>query len=379
MKIINSSQISLVILGNHTQGLGIVRSARNSRIPIYVVNDLIFSSSRYSKYISSYFKIPKNTIRNLAKSDKNEELVRTLLKLPVKYPSLIMGINEDIVRFIDTNREELSVKYFIHQNPYNIIFDKYEFNNILKEENRIPTCILTDFNINQKNLNDYILKSRTGNKLKNLTGEKALLLSEVKESFKEKIFSTFTNDELIVQKVIRSSHPVKSSCAFSIDGEIFSLFQYEKIRQHPNQFGTGTYLRSIFDNEIFEIAKDLLKSLNYTGISEVEFVLDDSDKVYKIIEMNPRTWKSIHFSSVCEQNMVDKYIKFVQGKKLIPSLNYNTDFFWVDLFTDIPQMLREKKLFKYNNQNLFECTWDKSDPLPFLNTIFLSPFILFKI
>lgn len=375
----SSEKPSIVIIGNHTQGLGIIRSAKECKMPIFVLNDLMFSSSRYSKYLSSYIKIPKGTIKNLAVNIENQNLMKILLNLPVKYPSLLMGVNEDIINYIFNNSIRLSEKYFIPQNAYNIIFDKYEFNNLLKEENKVPTYLLKDIDIDNYFSGNYILKSRLGNKLRNLTAEKALVMNDNSELEIRQILENFNRDELIIQKIIDSKYPIMSSCAFSVEGKILGLFQYEKIRQHPNQFGTGTYLKSIFDEKIFNISKEILLKLKYTGISEIEFIVDEETNVFKAIEMNPRTWKSINFSTECGQNLVLKYANFIMEKEINSELNFHTDYYWVDLFTDIPQMFREKKIFKYSSKKMYECMWDKSDPLPFIFTILLSPFILLKI
>ncbi|MFW9928797.1 MAG: hypothetical protein ACFFD1_05365 [Candidatus Thorarchaeota archaeon] len=369
---------SLVIIGNHTQGLGIIRSAANTGLPIFVVNDLAFSSSRFSKYISSYIRVKNGTIRSLADSVKNDEFTATLLNLPVKYPSILMGINEDIVRYLHMNRDTLSQKYFIPDNPYDIIFDKFEFNNLLEVENRIPTFLLRDIDVESYKKGDHILKSRIGNKLRNLSDEKALIMSKISKSKMEKFLTNLNADELIVQKIVKSKYPIKSSCSFSINGKMIGLFQYEKIRQHPNQFGTGTYLRSIYDEKILELSRNILSKLNYSGISEIEFVIDEEDQSYKVIEMNPRTWKSINFSTQCGQNLVEKYIKYVLGKEVDSSVKYNTNYYWVDIFTDIPQMFREKRVFHYSVKRLFECMWSIKDPLPFITTALFSPYLLFK-
>lgn len=371
---------SLVIIGNHTQGLGIIRSAADVKIPIIVVNDLIFSTSRYSKYLTSYKRVSKGTIKSLADNFENEELLNTLLELPVDYPSILMGINEDVIKFISVNRKKLSGKYCIPDNSYQLIFDKYDFNNLLPDDNKLETYLLKDFDPEKlKYSKNYIVKSRTGNKLRNLTGEKAIELNHKQNFLEDLVNKGFSSEEIIIQELITSENPVKSSCAFSVDGEILGLFQYEKVRQHPNQFGTGTYLKSIYDDKILNIAAGILSKLKYTGISEIEFILDPKNGNYKVIEMNPRTWKSINFSTQCNQNLVEKYIFYIYGKEVKKSLSFEKGKFWVDLFTDIPQMFREKRLFSYNIKNLYECTWDSRDPYPFLMNLLSSPFILLRI
>ena len=90
-----------------------------------------------------------------------------------------------------------------------------------------------------------------------------------------------------MQKVVEGNFPVQSVCTFSENGQIKGLFIYEKIRQHPDRFGTGTYLRSVQNDQVLEIAEIIINQINYTGISEIEFIIDPTDNKYKVIEMNP--------------------------------------------------------------------------------------------
>lgn len=370
---------SLVILGNSVQGLGTIRSVELLNIPVYVLHDVHFCSTRFSRYTTKYIKLQKNTIKNLADSSSNDFLVNKLLSLPVTYPSPLFGINEDIINFFSHNHNALSQKYFIPENNLDHIFDKYEFNKLSPENNRIETYLLSEIKLENFSNYNFLIKSRRGNKLRNHTSKKAIPLTDFNSTHQEIIEKFFDKDELIVQKIVLSSKPVKSSCVFSVNGEILGLFQYEKIRQHPDQFGTGTYLKSIYEPELETLSREILRKLKYTGISEIEFIFDDNDKNYKALEMNPRTWKSINFAAKSGQNLVEKYVKYILNQPFNKSVDYQIEKYWVDIFTDLPQMFREKKIFTYSSNSLFEGTWDKKDPLPFLTNIVFAPLILMKI
>ena len=373
---------SLIVLGNGTQGLGIIRSAGNSGMDIIQINDKLFSAARFSRYITKYIKANPNLLiditNDLVAVDK---LLNILLTLDTAQPSIILGTNEDINEFIFNNREILKSKYFIPENEYELIFDKYMFNNILPKENQIDTFLASYHVFSELNnsKSNYILKGRKGNNFKNKIGKKAILLNELNEGSLTKIIEQIGEVNLIIQKVVESNFPVQSVCSLSVDGEIKSLFIYEKLRQHPDKFGTGTYLRSVDNNEVLKIAEVLLKKINYTGISEIEFIFDPLDNKFKVIEMNPRTWKSINFATQCKQNIVQKYIDYVKGLEVVGGNYYVTNKYWTDIFADVSQMIRERKIFSYHFKSMYECTWEKDDPLPFIASIVLIPFIALKI
>ena len=371
---------ALVILGNGTQGLGIVRSAGNSGIQIIQINDKHISAARFSRYLSKYIRLYSNFFREIANNPEGcSELIKILLDLNIDQPSVLLGTNEDINEFIYSNKTLLEKKYFIPANEYELIFDKFLFNRLLPLENQIETYLDSPKLFFEFKNSNYILKGRKGNKFKNISGKKAILLNEISDEFHSKLVEKIGKENLVVQKIIDGNFPVQSVCAFSEQGEIKGLFIYEKLRQHPDRFGTGTYLRSIESNDVLKIAEIILKKLKYTGISEIEFILDPIDNKFKVIEMNPRTWKSINFATQCSQNIVMKYIDYATGKKIKSSNYYTTDKYWTDLFADFSQMIREHKIFPYHFNNMYECTWEKTDPLPFVFSLLLLPLVAFKI
>src|SRR5690606_930757 len=95
-------------------------------------------------------------------------------------------------------------RYKLFNNPYNIIFDKYEFNKLPDEKNSIPTFLYKDVKLDDFADRNFILKSRIGNKLRNHTAEKALHLKNLNSRLKEIVDKYFQGDELIVQKIIVS-------------------------------------------------------------------------------------------------------------------------------------------------------------------------------
>lgn len=353
-----------VIIGNHTQGLGIVRSAAVAAGDVWVVNDNSISLTRFSKYLSGYRHIGRGTLSHLAQPEFAEELVQVLLELPVDYPALLFGVNEDIVSFIYQHSKRLKHKYFVPDARFDRIYDKYSFNSLLPHSAQIDTRLCSETDIGNVDRPDrFIVKGRQGNAFRQLTGEKAKRLDRVTEAARGMLFARLPPDQVIVQEVIETDRPVTSVCSFSVNGQTSGVFAYEKLRQHPNHFGTGTYLRSIRVDSLEPLADHILKSLDFTGISEIEFIYDCRMSTYKVIEMNPRTWKSIHFASQCGQNLVARYLTYLATGETSGDDQYACDRYWADLATDIPQMIREMKLRRYQ-RGFFECTWDKSDPWP---------------
>ena len=64
-----------------------------------------------------------------------------------------------------------------------------------------------------------------------------------------------------------------------------------RTRQHPIDFGrSSTFVETVERPEVEEIAGRFLKSLNYTGVAEIEFKHDRRDGSYKLLDVNGRFW-----------------------------------------------------------------------------------------
>lgn len=100
------------------------------------------------------------------------------------------------------------------------------------------------------------------------------------------------NDAVIVQEWIPGSGESQYSYAGLWEcGEPVVSLVARRARQHPIDFGrSSTYVETIEQNEVEELACRFLKSLNYTGVAEVEFKHDKRDGHYKLLDVNGRFW-----------------------------------------------------------------------------------------
>lgn len=105
-----------------------------------------------------------------------------------------------------------------------------------------------------------------------------------------KIFPTGL--EALVQSIIQgpNTNHIKVCAYYNHDGERKALFLTRKIRQNPTEFGVGTIMESFHDDELARIGLKFFEGIGYRGIGSIELKLDDRDKKYKMIELNPRLW-----------------------------------------------------------------------------------------
>jgi D-aspartate ligase len=72
-------------------------------------------------------------------------------------------------------------------------------------------------------------------------------------------------------------------------------------RQHPTDFGrSSTYVETIEQNEVEALACRFLKSVNYTGVVEVEFKHDWRDGQYKLLDVKGRFWTWVGLGALAD-------------------------------------------------------------------------------
>jgi predicted ATP-grasp superfamily ATP-dependent carboligase len=65
------------------------------------------------------------------------------------------------------------------------------------------------------------------------------------------------------------------------------------IQRYPALTGPATTVESVDRPDLVAMAEALLQSINYTGVAEVEFIIDERDNTPKLMEINPRFWGSL--------------------------------------------------------------------------------------
>ena len=100
------------------------------------------------------------------------------------------------------------------------------------------------------------------------------------------------SDAIIVQEWIPGAGEAQFSYAALCErGEPVASLVARRTRQHPIDFGrSSTFVETIEQNEVEELARRFLKSIAYTGVAEVEFKHDKRDGGYKLLDVNGRFW-----------------------------------------------------------------------------------------
>jgi predicted ATP-grasp superfamily ATP-dependent carboligase len=193
---------------------------------------------------------------------------------------------------------------------------------------------------------------------------------------------TFTQELIPYQK----QNKTISFTAFAVKGIIKTYWIGQKLREHPLRFGTATLAESISDPGVLIYGSQLLKALNYTGICEIEFLKDERDQQYKLIEMNARSWLWVDLAKECGVNYAKIAYDYSQSRLIDFPTNYTFNTVWYNPITNFYFTIKGLFLGKIAISEIWmnrgkvkvNALFKKKDPKPFWMYIILATKFLQK-
>ena len=379
-----ASKPGAIIIEGHVQGLSNTRSLGEAGIPVIVV-DKNNCVARYSRYCKAFFKCPPF---------ESDELANFLLELAEREKLMdwvLIPSNDHAVYAISRNRDRLAKKFKVITPGLEIINNIYDKSRLLEIAKRVDVSIPKTFYAEnttpiETGLTFPVLtKGRQGLDFYRATGKKAFMSNDHQQLVKqlESIAKVFPIDQTFTQELIPfdGTNKTISFTAFCDMGEIKTHWIGEKLREHPVRFGTATCARSISCDELIAPAQRLLKELNYTGVCEVEFLKDPRDGEYKLIEINARTWLWVGLAKSCGVDFARLIYQYLHHQNPEYPDNYETNYSWLNWFTDIPfsliailkNSLSFKTYFKSIKGKKVDAIWSKLDKKPGFAYLFLLP------
>lgn len=366
-----------IIIEGHVQGLANLRSLGKAGIPVVVI-DKGACVAASSKYCQAFYRCPDY------QTDKFIDFLIDLAPNENLTDWVLIPSNDHVVYNISKNLDKIKSVYKTTIPTIDIIEQIYNKENLLNLAQKINIPIPKTYYFNDANqLNTDNLKFPL------LTKGKIGL--DFYKSLKRKSFLSYNVEELkehlnIIQEDVLlnltftqelipydGNNKTISLAAFCDQGEIKTYWMGVKLREHPIQFGTATFTKSVYVEDCLTHSKKLLRALNYTGVCEVEFLQDPRDKQYKLIEINARTWlwvghaiaNGINFPLYIYQYLNEQDIKYPQEYKI--GLKWRNPFSDL-IFTSLSLIKGKTSLSKVRKENkgrIINALWNKNDKKPF--------------
>ena len=382
----------VIVIGDHVQSLGIIRSLGRRGIPVYLLHDKNLCIGRFSRYTKRYIKTPGASnetkfIDFMIKFAKNEQVIDWIL----------MPTNDIAVHTLSKHKEILEEFYRVSTPSWDIV--KFAYNKKLTyqiaEKNGIPLP-KTIYPENLDAMNEI------SHDIDFPVIIKPAIVDHFYKKTKTKVFKTNTKEELI-QAYIKASHVIDPSeimvqevipggpdnlysfCSFFKNGKVIGIFTGRRSRQRPMDFGIGsTFVESVYVPELIKLGTHLLKAMNYYGLSEVEFKKDVRDGKFKLLEINARTWLWHSLAIRCGVDFPYLFYKdMIMNNEAALITSFIENVKWIHIYTDLTVIVKEilkgnMKVKDYitslkGEKEFGVFSWD--DPLPFIGETLMLPYL----
>jgi len=327
-----------IIIEGHVQGLSNARALGEVGIPVYVV-DKVKCIASHSKYCKKFFLCPD------FQTDEFADFLITLAKNENIRDWVLIPSNDHAVYTLSRNKKKLQGFYKVISPDLNIVERIYDKKQLLflAEECGVPVPKTVYFQSKDDSIPHtltfpVLTKGRHGLSFYKKLHKKAFLAKD-KGELQEQLYLIAERYEVhktFTQELIPFDGYNKtiSFTAFSVNGEIKTYWIGEKVREHPLRFGTATFARSINKAELVEPSHKLLSALNYTGVCEIEYLLDPRDGLYRLIEINARTWLWVGLAKACGVDYAKLIYDFVNGREMEYPTNYKVGLNWINPVSD---------------------------------------------
>ena len=181
------------------------------------------------------------------------------------------------------------------------------------------------------------------------------------------------NEGIIVQEMIPGNGMAQFSFAAVCDcGVPVASLVAKRARQYPIDFGfTSTFVTSIEQPELEDIACRFLRAVGYTGMVELEFKYDARDGVFKILDFNARTWTWQALGSLAGVDFTHVMWRMAMGEK-VERMRGRAGVSWVHFSRDLVAAWQEMRAgslsladyLKSLRTPLEFAAFAKDDPLP---------------
>ena len=163
-----------------------------------------------------------------------------------------------------------------------------------------------------------------------------------------------------------------SFAALCTDGVPLASLVARRTRQYPIDFGyTSTFVETIDRPEVEEAACRILRSLNYTGLVEVEFKHDERDGRYKLLDINARAWTWIALGGLAGTDFPYLAWRLAQGET-VTECRGRVGVAWIHFVRDVVAGCQEMAMGRRSIPDYFSsfckplvfAAFAADDPLP---------------
>jgi D-aspartate ligase len=380
--------VGAVVIGGDHPGLAIARSLGRHNVPVYILDDQHPISS-YSRYTTRVVRVkdllnPQKTVESVLETGHQFGL-RDWVLFPTR---------DETVMAFSRYRDRLADFFRVTTPEWETVrhaWDKYNTYR-LAEQLGIPVPRTWNLKGVEELPSLYprlplAIKPAIKENFFYATGAKAWRAEtpgQLRDLF-EAAAQQIKPSEILIQEIIPGDGDRQLSyCVFFRNGCAHSSLIAKRLRQHPREFGrAATYVETVDQPEIEELAQRFLRAIDFYGLAEIEFKQDPRDGLYKLLDVNARVWG---FHSLGQAAGVDfPYLLYADqlGYPTEPC-KARTGVGWLRLLTDAPTSVSDmltgnlslgsylQSIRRTKTESVF--SWE--DPFPSIAEFALLPYFM---
>jgi predicted ATP-grasp superfamily ATP-dependent carboligase len=311
MEQLDYSKIKVLVLGGSgRQMLPILRELHELKCSVTTINSSIFDVGFSSRY-PNHRIIIKNT------GDYKKDFIDSMNKeIDKGNYDVIIHLSDMITDYLATHYDNYRLKihgFFPNEVVFNKIYDKQK---TMKECFRNSIAIPETY-FGNEDICDFIrrvgfplvIKPRKG------CGSVGFKIIRNKEVFLRLLNdkSNFLDTNVIQAFIAPPAKQYNVHMFLDSKQKVCMGVPTEKCRWFPVDGGASCFCRIIQNEKLVDIAGKLLKAIGWSGCAEVEFIFDQKDQKYKVMEINGRTSASIKICDLAGVNVAEQMIQLSLG------------------------------------------------------------------
>jgi len=304
---------SAIIFGDYVNAFSIIRSLLRIKWSGRIIS---LKDGKHTDFIRYY----KNKIEIFDVSYMDIESILKFLQstIPNNEDKVLFFTNEKYHECVNKHKNHpwfKSSRYFLGSNKrLDVILDRFKLYEFVNDKNLCgaPKTVCGTGNP-FVNLGDkFIMRARKSwnNGLKT----PRVKIIEDKDSF-ESAISEFRRNGLeekdwCFQEILSLRPEDNVSVSGWHDESASIMLVTRKLMQHPKWGGNGDIVEVVEPHtELLDVAKRILSELDFTGPFEMEFIRDQRNGEFKLIELNPRFWMQHEIiGQLSNDGLVRKYL-----------------------------------------------------------------------
>jgi predicted ATP-grasp superfamily ATP-dependent carboligase len=183
----------------------------------------------------------------------------------------------------------------------------------------------------------------------------------------------------MIQDEIPQGDKFDVACLLDEKSRPLATFVQKEIRSFPLRDGASTVQESVWRPDLVDLAVQLLQKAGWSGIAEVEFMIDPRDGTPQLLEVNPRFWGSVQLAIQSGVDFPYMLYEWSLGRPVQPVHSYKVGQFCRQLlpydlmhfFANPNRFRMQPSFFNFFDHNCAHNIFSASDPVPVLG-FFLS-------